>query len=261
MDEAARYNRERWTALAAADALYTRPRPGLNLDTARALADPDRMMGELRGARVLCLCGGGGKQSAAYGLLGAEVTVADLSPEQLERDRRMADHYGIEVRTVEADMRDLSMFEPASFDIVDHAYSINFVPDCRGVIGGVARVLRRGGRYRLTIANPFGMAVRETDWNGEGYTIRGPYTDGAKITYDDQEWVYERAPGTEIPRPVEYRHNLSTVINGLAESGFIIEHFSDSLDMHPDPQAEPGTWDHYVAFVPPWLTFLTRLEN
>ena len=33
------------------------------------------------GDRVLCLAGGGGQQSAIYSLLGAEVTVLDLTPE------------------------------------------------------------------------------------------------------------------------------------------------------------------------------------
>ena len=46
---------------------------------------------------------------------------------------------------------------------------------------------------------------------------------------------------------------LSTLMNRLIEQGFVIQHVSDSTDMHPDPSAEPGTWDHFVAYVPPWL--------
>jgi hypothetical protein len=44
--------------------------------------------------------------------------------------------------------------------------------------------------------------MQEQDWNGEGYTIKHPYIDGAEITYEDQEWVYDRSkvrrcdPGT-----------------------------------------------------------------
>lgn len=261
MDEVALYNRERWKALTEADALFSRPRLDMDLESARKQADPHGMLGDLLGARVLCLGGGGGRQSAAFAILGADVTVADLSPEQLERDRRTALHYGVHVRTVETDMRDLSGFDPNSFDIVDQPYSINFVPDCRDVFREAARVLRAGGHYRVAVANPFGMSVRQGDWNGMGYLVRKPYVDGQKITSEDQDWVYDRASGRDIPKPVEYRQNLGRVVNGLIDQGFRILHFSDSFDMHPDVGSEPGTWDHYVAFLPPWFSFLTRLEN
>ena len=240
--------------------MYTRPRLDLDPYSALSQVDPHGMLGDLNDRRVLCLCSGGGKQSAAFALLGADVTVVDLSPDQLGRDRYAAEHYGVKIKTIEGDMRDLSILSADSFDLVEHAYSINFVPDCLEVFGQVKRVLRDSGLYRLMIANPFGMPVGYKDWNGEGYLVREPYIDGAKVTYDDQEWVYHRRPGSEVPRPVEYRHNLSTVINGLADRGFRILHFSDSQDMHPDASGGPGTWDHYVAFMPPWFTFLTRLE-
>lgn len=261
MEDVAGYNRQRWKALAEVDAFFTRPLLGLDPQSARQQADPHHRLGDVRGLAVLCLCGGGGKQSAAFGLLGAEVTVADLSPEQLERDRQTAEHYRIKVVTVEADMRDLSFFASDSFDIVDQPYSINFVPDCREVFHEVARVLRRGGRYRVAIANPLGIGVRRSDWSEPGYLITAPYVDGERIAYEDQEWVCDGNSKTEVPGPVEYRQCLSRVINGLIESGFRIEHFSDTTDIHPDETAEPGTWDHYVAFVPPWFSILTRLEN
>lgn len=26
-------------------------------------------------------------------------------------------------------------------------------------------------------------------------------------------------------------------------------------------KADPGSWDHYTAFAPPWLSILSRLDN
>ncbi|HEX8352099.1 MAG TPA: class I SAM-dependent methyltransferase, partial [Pyrinomonadaceae bacterium] len=108
MDEIAEYNVGRWRALAEAEALYTRPLLDLDADAARAVVDASGWLGPLEGGRVLCLAGGGGRESAAFSLLGARVTVFDLSEEQLERDRAAAAHYGHEVSTVRGDMRDLS---------------------------------------------------------------------------------------------------------------------------------------------------------
>lgn len=53
--------------------------------------------------KVLCLASGGGQQSVAFALLGADVTVLDISPSQLERDRKAAEHYGIKVHLVQGD--------------------------------------------------------------------------------------------------------------------------------------------------------------
>ncbi|HEX6480939.1 MAG TPA: class I SAM-dependent methyltransferase [Ktedonobacteraceae bacterium] len=259
MDEIARYNIKRWKALAGANALFTRPFFHLTAAEAAKQLDPEGRLGELTGKHVLCLAGGGGKQSAMFALLGAQVTVLDLSQEQLQRDREVARHYSLSIETVQGDMRDLSCLPEAAFDIVWHPYSINFIPDVQVVFRQVARILRRDGLYYLHCTNPFGSGMTEQDWNGEGYVLRRPYLQGAEITYADQAWVYKRGESTDpVPEPREYQHTLSTLMNRLIEQGFVIQHVSDSTDLHPDPSAEPGTWDHFVAYVPPWLAIWAR---
>lgn len=256
MDEIERYNRERWKALTDADALYTRPALSLDPASARERFDPEGRLGNVAGKDVLCLAGGGGQQSAAFALLGARVTVFDLSEDQLRRDREAAAHYGVEIQTRQGDMRDLSCFEEAAFDIVDHAYSLGFVSDARAVFRQVARVMRAGGIYHFSCGNPFSIGLGEKDWNGEGYTLKHPYVDGAEVTYEDQGWVYDRDKSDAlIPPPREYRHTLSTLVGGLIGQGFAILHVSDYSDIDPDPEAAPGTWDHLISIAPPWLSF------
>ena len=255
MDEIARYNVTRWRALAQANALFTRPYLHLDAAFAHAKIDTEGRLGEIQGKAVLCLAGGGGQQSAAFALLGAVVTVVDLSEEQLQKDRQAAAHYQVNIQTLQGDMRDLSALHAATFDIVWQPYSINFVPDARHVFSQVARVLRYDGVYRFNCANPFVSGLTERDWNGEGYSLKLSYREGAEITYPDSSWVYES--GEAIPKPREYRHTLSTLINGLVEQGFVIRHVSDSTDFSSDPNATPGTWEHFTSIAPPWLTFWT----
>lgn len=255
MDEIASYNRARWKSLVEANALFTRPKLNLDVVSAQNLIDAEGRLGDVKGRDVLCLACGGGQQSVAFALLGANVTVFDLSAEQLERDAEAAKHYNLEIKIVQGDMRDLSGLEEAVFDIVYHAYSLSFVPDAAQVFRQVARVLRKGGLYWFQCANPFVMGMRQEDWNGSGYILKKPYLNKAKITYDDQDWVYNRDENAPVQNPVEYRHTLSELINGLINSGFIIQHVSDNADMYPDTTAEPGSWDHFVAFAPPWLKF------
>jgi SAM-dependent methyltransferase len=260
MDEVAKYNTERWEALVRANALFTRPALHLSTESARQRVDRDGRLGNVAGKDVLCLASGGGQQGPAFALLGARVTVADLSAGQLERDRTAAAHYKVDIRTVQADMRDLSALETSSFDLVWQPYSLNFVPDCRPVFAEVARVLRSGGIYHLQCANPFVAGLGTKDWNGKGFVLNRPYVNGEEITYSDEDWVYDRAkaPAAPIDGPREYRQTLSTIVNALVASGLGITHFSDSLDIEPDPSAEPGTWGHFCAVAPPWLAFWCR---
>lgn len=257
MDEIAKYNQARWKALVKADALFTRPKFDLDYDSAKNLINPYNRFGEVKRKKVLCLASGGGKQSAAFALLGAKVTVFDISEEQLERDKLAAEHYDVEIKTVQGDMRNLSGLEKGSFDIVYHPYSINFVPDSTKVFEQIAEVIKNGGIYYFSFANPFIMGITQTNWNGEGYLLKEPYVSKAEITYNDQDWVYDKTENEPILKSKEYRHTLSEIINGLVSLGFLIRHVSDNEDMHPDLKSAPGSWDHFVAFAPPWLNVLT----
>jgi len=257
MDSVATYNQERWDRLVDAGALFTRPYLNLDESTARQRLDPhgilDAVPDDVAGKDVLCLASGGGQQSAAFAVLGAHVTVVDLSAQQLERDREVAAHYDVPIRTVQADMRDLSQLDDDCFDIVWHPYSINFVPTVQPVFAAVARVLRSGGFYQFMCANPFSCGMGTRDWKGAGYALRRIYRDGEPLEYADEDWVFRdnEAPTESIGGPREYRHALSTVLNSLAEHGFVLRGLQEEVSNNPE--AEPATWDHFVAAAPPWF--------
>lgn len=90
MDDIYHHNQKRWDMLASANALFSRPALRLDAEGARRRIDPEGRLGAVQGKRVLCLASGGGQQSAAFALLGAEVTVLDIAEGQLERDRQVA---------------------------------------------------------------------------------------------------------------------------------------------------------------------------
>src|SRR4051794_14785732 len=104
MDELGKYNKDRWEDLAAANVEYSRPLLDLTPDSARRLVDPYGVMGEVNDKQVLCLASGGGQQSVAFALLGAHVTVLDLSETQLERDRLSLARYGLSAALLQGDM-------------------------------------------------------------------------------------------------------------------------------------------------------------
>ena len=270
-DDLAATNRARWNALVDANVAYTRPMLDLTPQSARSLLDPLGVMGaetgNMQGKEVLCLASGGGQQSVAFALLGAKVTVFDLSDQQLTRDQAAARHYGLNIRTVQGDMRDLSAFGEASFDLVYHAYSINFVPHVQPVLAEVARVIRPHALYRIEWANPFTQLIDPDEaWDGTGYSLRHAYLDGREITelyptwtiYGDAEDDSESKRIVESPR--EFVHALSTMINSLIAHGFIILRSAEFLGeaTYAQPESPPGSWAHFLRVAAPYLTLWAR---
>ena len=66
---------------------------------------------DMQGVDLLCLAGGGGQQGPILAAAGANVTVIDNSPQQLERDQFVAEREDLAIRLVQGDMRDLSHFD------------------------------------------------------------------------------------------------------------------------------------------------------
>ena len=254
LDEIAYHNQAQWDELARSRLEYTLPLLTLTPESARYRIDPHGIFGDLTGKDVLCLATGGGQQSACFALLGANVTVIDLSSIQLERDQEAAAHYGYSVHTVQSDMRDLSVLSTASFDLVYQAYSLNFVPTVQPVFAEVARVLRPGGLYHMQWANPFTQSVDDQAMDGETYLLHHPYLDGFETSTYYPTWDIEDNNGgwRQIASPREFRHILSTVVNTLVAQGFVILRVQEAMSEEEEP--EPGTWEHYKWVAPPYLT-------
>jgi SAM-dependent methyltransferase len=235
-DEIAKRNLE-LTIEAVASGEYGQPH--LDLDTAafRAFRDGDSdvlppecnpedpaqafMFDGVRGATALCLAGGGGQQSAIWSLLGASVTVLDLTPEQLERDQIAARCYGYSVATIQGDMRDLSVFADWSFNRVIQPISTLYVPDLREVYAGVARVLTSGGLYRADFVYPPLYMVEDKGWDGHGYVLRfsQPHKRGPVLERESDD-LMNFDEGVSFG---EFNHLLSDIINGLIAEGLRIK--------------------------------------
>jgi SAM-dependent methyltransferase len=258
LDDIARYNQARWDELAQANVAYSRPLLDLTPASAAAYLDPKGVMGDVTGRDVLCLASGGGQQSVAFALLGAHVTVFDLSATQLNRDRAAAEHYGVDIQIVQGDMRDLSAFRKASFDLVYHTFSITFVPDVEPVFAGVARLLRPGSIYHVEWMNPFTATLDDSTWNGTGYVLSLPYLDGRDVSLLYPTWTVSDDAGAvrEIDSPHEYVHTFSKMVNTLARHHFYIYYAEEETG--PEPDAAPGTWHHFMACTAPYLTLWTR---
>jgi SAM-dependent methyltransferase len=181
--------------------------------------------GDLHGTEILCLASGGGQQGPVLAAAGANVTVFDNSPRQLQQDEMVAKRDGLTLRTVVGDMRDLSAFGEATFDLVFHPASNLFCPDLRPVWRECFRVLRPGGSLLAGFMNPdlYIFDPEAEDSRGElivKYSL--PYSDMADRTSEERE----RFPGKDAA--LEYSHTMTEQINGQLEAGFILVEFVEA---------------------------------
>jgi SAM-dependent methyltransferase len=167
----------------------------------------------------LCLASGGGQQAPVLSAAGARVTSFDNSDEQLARDRFVADRDGLTLRTVQGDMKDLSVFSDASFDTIVHAVSNVFVPVVKPVWRECYRVLRPGGRLLAGFMNPAYFLF-------DHFAIEkgGPLEVRYRLPYSDIEHFDELTKrGVMDPKtPLEFSHTLNDLIGGQLAAGFVL---------------------------------------
>ena len=171
----------------------------------------------LPGLDILALACGGGQQGPVFAAAGANVTVFDNSPRQLDRDREVAARENLSnLHTVEGDARDLSYFADQSFDLVFNPISTVFIPQVRPIWREVFRVLRPGGVLLTGFMNPaFYIFDLDRADNGEIVVFH-------KLPYADVEHPEVAASLVARGMPLEYSHSLTDQIAGQTDAGLQI---------------------------------------
>ena len=94
---------------------------------------PHSWFPDLEGLKILGLASGGGQQGPILASLGSEVTIYDNSSKQLLQDQILATKFNLNIKTVQGDMRDLSVFASNSFDLIFNPCSVLFVDNVKTV--------------------------------------------------------------------------------------------------------------------------------
>ncbi len=182
---------------------------------------PKEWFGELKNRDVLCLASGGGQQGPILSAAGANVTVLDQSPKQLECDDFVTERDSLEIFLVCGDMADLYFFEDESFDIIFHPVSNCFVPDVRPVWREAFRVLRPQGVLMSGFLNPL-FYIFDSDLDDQGTLVVKhslPYSDWSRWQLEGKERVAEKG------ECFEFGHLLTDQIGGQLDAGFLISGF------------------------------------
>lgn len=220
------YNRQAWNRLVESGNRWTQPVSSEAVAAARrgdwqivltpAIPVPRDWFGEIAGKDVLCLASGGGQQGPLLAAAGGRVTVFDNSPGQLQQDRIVADRDGLEITTVQGDMRNLDSLDDNSFDLVFNPCSIGFVPDVLPVWRESYRVLRVGGRLMTGFINPVHFLFDYFQMADGKLVVKH------SIPYSDEKDL----PARELQKlrddnePLIFGHTLQDQLGGQLEAGF-----------------------------------------
>jgi SAM-dependent methyltransferase len=140
-----------------------------------------------------------------------------------EWTRPVAAREGLGIRTVLGDMRDLSAFPGASFDVVFNPVSNVFCPELAPVWRESSRVLRPRGVLMTGFMNPdlFIFDVAALDERDE-LVVRHP------LPFSTVELPEEERARAYGDGPVEYSHSLTAQIGGQLAAGFVLTHLVEA---------------------------------
>jgi len=256
-DRIAEHNKQMWERLAKAAMNYTRPfgRPPTSTAGMRRFMDRRaRLKGvRLQGARVLGLAAGGGWDRVIFAKLGADVTVFDISPTQLKTVRDLATRQRVKVRLVRGNMKDLSVFKDASFDVIWHCHSLVFIDDAVRVLKEVGRVLAPGGTYLLSTMHPTTLRLYGTFKDGGWHPKISYFVDKPVPYLSEWEMTWTLGKKKLVAPTIEFGHRFETIVNGMVAGGMVVDGIWEFSPGPPEPDAEPGSDDHLDTLFPAFI--------
>jgi len=208
----------RWTQPVSSEVIATARQGEFSILLTENIPVPRRWFPPLSGADVLCLASGGGQQGPVLAAVGANVTVFDNSPSQLNQDQHVAERESLSLKTIEGDAADLSTFADGSFDLVFNPCSTVFMHDVRVVWKECYRVLRRGGVLMTGSMNPvhyiFDLYKADEGILEVAHSI--PYSDLTSIPKEYLDELIQKG------LPLEFGHSLTDLLGGQCAAGFVI---------------------------------------
>ncbi len=205
-----------------------------------------RLLGDLKGRRVLELGCGAGQCSIAFARAGATAIGIDSSAAQIEHGRRLAEAAEVRVELRRGDMADLAFLRADSIDVAFSSYAFQYVEDLGRVFRQVHRVLRVGAPLVFSLPHPAYFLVDED--SGTPPRIGGSYFERGPQRY---EWG-----GVTF---TAFHHSFSELYMGLARASYRVD-----LIHEPEPLAgapRSWFWREAMEWMPRTIIFRARKEG
>jgi SAM-dependent methyltransferase len=205
-----------------------------------------RLLGSVRGKRVLELGCGTGDAAIAFAHQGATVIGIDESADRIADGRAAADIAEVKLELRSGDLADLAFLRADSMDVAFSDGALAQVPELGRLFRQVHRVLRHGAGFVFSLPHPFALGT-EVESPPEGSLPLGR-------TFLTRSY-FDTSPidvGEEGAPVLLTRHTLSEVFTGLTRSGFRVDNL-----LEPEPARTPGG----RALLPTTVVWRARKEG
>lgn len=175
------------------------------------------LLGNLSGKKVLDVCCGNGRSlEYAYNKGAKELWGIDISQEQINRTAQFLLTQGINAKLVCSPMEKECCIPKNYFDVVYSVFGIGWTTDLQTTFDLIHLYLKTNGVFVFNWSHPIHKCTYVED---DKLIFGNPYF--------DEDWYSTDVGGKEI---MLSNRMLSTYINALAKSGFIIEKIIEKPD-------------------------------
>ncbi|MEO4054626.1 class I SAM-dependent methyltransferase [Solibacillus sp. CAU 1738] len=187
------------------------------------------LFGDISGKSVLDIgCGSGHSLEYMANNGAKELWGLDLSTNQIETANKLLSNQQVNVNLFESPMEENPGIPGSYFDIVYSIYALGWTVDLKQTLSNIYSYLKPGGIFIFSWEHPI----------------------HDRVTYEQSSFNFNKSYNIEGPEYNEAWHNnvvihhrkLSTYINTLIESGFIIEKVIDDVVLPDTPTENPSKW-------------------
>ncbi|MDD4297870.1 MAG: class I SAM-dependent methyltransferase [Ruminiclostridium sp.] len=180
-------------------------------------------LGDVKGKRIANLLGSNGRKGVPLALLGADVTIVDISEENEKYATELAKSAGVSLRYIVSDLLDLNTYELQNyFDIVYLEGGIlHYFSNLHTLSKIIYDILKIGGSLVLNDSHPVRKILK---LNEDVLELSGDYFDDnlqcGNVAYKDHFPTEEQK---DFPDCLLRFWTMGEIISNIASVGFVIE--------------------------------------
>lgn len=181
-----------------------------------------------KGVKVANICGSCGKKAVPLAVLGAEVTVFDISEANRKYALELAEAAGVTIRYEVCDVLEIDLAKYAeTFDVVFMEGGVlHYFHNLEDFMGIMHALLKRGG---MMICSDFHPLTKIYDVLDFQQPVRGYFSEEVFEGEMPHAHFYEEETRRTFPKCSLRKYTLSEIINGVIGAGFTLRRF----DEHP----------------------------
>lgn len=184
-----------------------------------------KYIGEPKGLRIINLLGSTGGKAIPLAILGAEVTIVDISKENMRYALQVAKETGVKVEYINADVLNIPNEEELrNFDIVLMEFGIlHYFSDLNLIFSVVTRMLKPNGRFILTDFHPFAHKLLIDAGNGMVLKENGNYFD-TELREDNIAYtsLIPENDRSRLQKVLLRKWTLGEILSALASEGMYL---------------------------------------